>query len=284
MRGFFDKLVILRDKLIPLFGNKPGQYDVTQILINNFIDLGKKLPELFGIVDSVDRLWTTITKTGIYNEFNKPKTSIGTSTESNAASGAASASKSTIVAKIIDWIDKINTVVDTLNKTNIVGNVKTLVGKLEEIEFDKLGSLLTSTDTLFNILNESSLMNMFSSNGVAAENTSTIKQSNSKIEEKTKEIISYISAADQILKAVNESSLVESINTLAKHFGENDVASSIDKAVRPISAVLGIYSKLKQAFFFSRKENYKLVTLRSLDTKIPKTSQQIKKSVKASRQ
>lgn len=42
--------------------------------------------------------------------------------------------------------------------------------------------------------------------------------------------------------------------------------------------------KLKQAFFFSRKENYKLVMLRSLDTKIPKISEQIKKSVKASRQ
>ena len=246
--NFFDKLVILRDKLIPLFGSEAGQYDVTKTLINNFIDLSKKLPELFGIVNSVNSLWTKITKTSIYNQFVEQSTTDGTVPTNERTT---SVNESDIVVKITDWISKINTVVDTLNNTGIVNKVKTLIDQLGKIEFDKFGSLLMSTDKLFNMLNKSGLMDMFSSNGVAAENTSTIEQSKSKIEKNTKEIISYISAADQILKAVNESSLVESINTLAKRFGEDDVASSIAKAVSPISTVFGIYSNLKAAFFGS---------------------------------
>jgi len=97
-------------------------------------------------------------------------------------------------------------------------------------------------------------MDMFSSSENTAKDGKpepTIEAKTKAIEEKTKEIISYISAADTILKAVNESSLVKSINTITKSFGEDDVASSIDKAVSPISAVLEIYPKLKAAFFNS---------------------------------
>lgn len=241
--NFFNKLVILRDKLIPLFGSEAGQYDVTKTLINNFIDLSKKLPELFGIVDSVDRLWTKIINTDIYKQFNNLDSSDNKNTKK--------ASEDDILNSIVKWTDSISSILDKLHSADVINKAKILIDKLGTIEFSKLESLLMSTDKLFNMLKESSLMDMFSSNGVAAENTSTIEQSKSKIEEKTKEIISYISAADTILKAVNESSLVKSINTIIKSFSEDDVASSIDKAVSPISAVLGIYSKLKAAFFDS---------------------------------
>lgn len=119
-----------------------------------------------------------------------------------------------------------------------------MIDKLGTIEFSKLESLLASTDKLFKMLKESSLMDMFSS----SENTAEDGKPKSTIEEKTNEIISYISAADKILKAVNESSLVASFNTFVKSIGEDDVASSIAKVVSPISTMLELYKNIKAAF------------------------------------
>lgn len=229
---FFDKLVILRDKLKPLFGSETGQYDVTKALISNFIDLGKKLPELFGVVQSVDDLWNKITETSIYKKFNE-----STEESKNTA-------KEFNLDKITVWVDKISNVVGKLSSTGVVDKVKTLISKLEEIEFSKLESLLKSTDSLFNILKDTNLMSMFSS----SENASEDGKPKPTIEEKTNEIISYILAADKILKTVNESSLVASLNTLVKSFGEDDVASNIAKAVSPINTVFELYKNLKAIF------------------------------------
>jgi len=91
-------------------------------------------------------------------------------------------------------------------------------------------------------------MDMFSSNEAAAENTSENGKPKPTIEEKTEEIIKYITAADKILKAVNESSLVASLHTFTDSIGKDSIADSIDKAVKPMINILSIYSELKKNF------------------------------------
>lgn len=224
--------VKIRDALTPLFGNKKGQYSATSAIIDNFIDLSKRLDSLLGIVVSADSLWQKVTETSIYKAFSKDKKD--ESAEKKEGSGFD-------LQKITDWVDGISEIVGKLHKSKVVDKIKDLIDSLGKLELGKLVGLVESADEVFKKLQSSSLMNLFSGSD-KPKDPNAPKMS---VEEQTSKVLEYIEAANKILKAVNGSNIVESLHKFISSIGNEDFAKSIRSAVDPIMTMFNLYLDIK---------------------------------------